>query len=142
MLDDNNEPFDERTKCHDLNTELIRYSDPHCNCVTAVILTLTTRSFNVTHNADTDQWRGLDNCHGLDNLFFVDLRAGPLSLTNNVGHASFEAQKAGQMYGLGGVVLRESLDLTTMASCSLLGVEPHRPVTGGRKFAVRLKLRG
>ena len=28
----NNEPFDEQTNLDHLNTELVRYSDPHCKC--------------------------------------------------------------------------------------------------------------
>jgi hypothetical protein len=43
--------------------------------------------------------------------------------------------------GLRGVVLGESLHLASVASCALLGVEPHGPVTGSRKLTMRLKTR-
>ena len=51
------------------------------------------------------------------------------------------AQKAGQMDWLGGVILGESLYLTTMTCCTFLGVEAHGPVTGCRKLTMRLEIK-
>ena len=56
-----------------------------------------------------------------------------------MSHTSLIAQEAGQVDGLGSVVLGESLHLTTVTRCTLLGVEPHGPVTGCRKLTMRLK---
>ena len=117
--------------------------EKHCDtslCVIALI-NLTAWSFDVTDNTYADQWWGLDDGDSLNNLFLVDLGAGSLSLTNNVGHTGLEAQKAGQMDWLGGVILGESLYLTTVACCTFLGVEPHGPVTGCRKLTMRLEMK-
>lgn len=105
-----------------------------------LLIRFTSRSLDVSDNTDADHWRGLDDGDGLQDFLLVDLRSGPVSLANDVGHASLEAQEAGQVNGLGGIVLGESLHLASVASCALLGVEPHRPVTGGRELAMRLKI--
>jgi hypothetical protein len=102
---------------------------------------VTSRSLDVTNKTDADHWWGLDDGHGLQDFLLVDLGTGPVSLANDVGHASLKAQEAGQVDGLRGVVLGESLHLASVTSCALLGVEPHGPVTGSRKLTMRLKTR-
>jgi len=84
-------------------------------------------------------WWSLDDGDGLKNLLLIDLGTWTVSLTNDVGHTSLVAQEASQVDGLGGVVLGESLHLTTVTRSALLGVEPHGPVTGCRKLTMRLK---
>ena len=99
----------------------------------------TSRGLDVSDGTNADHRWGLDDGDGLHDLLLVDLRAGPVSLPDNVGHAGLEAEEAGQVDGLGGVVLREGLDLAAVTGRALLGVEPHGAVTRRRKLAVRLK---
>lgn len=57
-----------------------------------------------------------------------------------MGHTSFVADKSCQMHWFVRVIFGERLHLSTMTAGSLLGVEPHRPMTGSRELPVRLKL--
>jgi len=50
---------------------------------------------DVTNNANTNNWRSLQNGDCLDNFFFIDLGSRPVDLTNNVSHTSFVAHETG-----------------------------------------------
>jgi len=50
---------------------------------------------DVTNNANTNDWRSLQNSDRLDNFFFIDLGSRPVDLTNNVSHTSFVAHETG-----------------------------------------------
>lgn len=65
-----------------------------------------------------------------------------VSLTDDVGHASLVADEAGQMHGLGGVILGEGLNLTTMTGSTLLGVEGHGAMARRGELAMRLEREG
>lgn len=47
----------------------------------------------VTHNTHNNHWGALKNGDGLDNLLLVNLGAGTVNVTNNMGHASLEAHE-------------------------------------------------
>jgi len=55
-----------------------------------------------------------------------------------VGHAGLVPEERGQVHGLGGVILGETLHLTPVASTPLAGKEAQGSVSRGRKLAVRL----
>lgn len=57
-----------------------------------------------------------------------------------MGHTSFIADESSQMHWFARVIFWERLHLSTMTARSLLGVEPHRPMTRRRELPVRLKL--
>ena len=61
-----------------------------------------------------------------------------VDFTNNVGHASFVTQERCQVNRFLGIIARERLHATTMATSTLLGVETHGAMTGRAKFPVRL----
>ena len=94
---------------------------------------------DVADNTNSDHWRGLDDGTAFDDLLLVRLGAGPVDLPDNVGHAGLVAHEAGQVDGLGGVILRECLWLSLMTLGTFLGEESLRSVAGGLKLSVRLK---
>ena len=116
------------------------HSSTSSSCNNNLIINCTSRGLDVSNDTNADHRRGLDDGDGLHDLLLVDLRAGPISLTDNVGHTGLEAEEAGQVDGLRGVVLRERLDLATVVSRALLGVEPHRAVSRRGKLTMRLKV--
>ncbi len=95
--------------------------------------------FYVPHNANSNKGRAFNDSDCFQNLLLVYLGARAIGLTDDVGHTRFEAQETSEMNGLGRVVLGEGLDLAAVASRTLLGVEPHGPMSGCRKFTVGLK---
>ena len=94
---------------------------------------------DVTNHANGDQWRSLNNGHGLDNFTSATLRSGTFDLPDDMSHTGLEAEKSRKMDGLLRVILREGLDLTTVAAGALLRIESHRAMTRRRKLTVRLK---
>ena len=94
---------------------------------------------NVPDNANGNEGRAFNNGDGFQDLLLVDLGAGAIGLADDVGHARFKSQETSEMNGFGRVVLGEGLDLAAVASRTLLGVEPHGPMSGCRKFTVGLK---
>jgi len=50
---------------------------------------------DITNNADTYDWRSLQNSDSLDNFFFVDLGSRSVNLTDNVSHTGFVAHETG-----------------------------------------------
>jgi len=92
---------------------------------------------DVTNHANGDQWRSLNNGHGLDNFTSAALRSGTFDLPDDMGHTGLEAEKSRKMDGLLGVILGEGLDLTTVAAGALLRIESHRAMTRRRKLTVR-----
>lgn len=53
-----------------------------------------------------------------------------------MGHAGLVAEEGGQVAGLGLVIARERLHLTTMTAGTLAGQEAQRPMAGCLKLAV------
>jgi hypothetical protein len=68
------------------------------------------RGLDVADDADHNHGGRLDDRHGLDSLLLVELGAGLVDVTQDVGHTRLVANKGGQVRGLGGVVLGEGLD--------------------------------
>lgn len=99
------------------------------------------RSVDVPNNSDGDHWWSLDDGHSFHDLLLVHLRTRLVCLSNNVSHTSLVAKEGGEMNRLPGVILRESLDLSTMTLAPLLGVEAHGTMTGRRKLTMRLQRR-
>ena len=94
---------------------------------------------DVADNTNGDHGRGLDDGTSFDNLLLVNLGAGSVNLPDDVGHAGLVAHEAGQVDGLGGVILRECLWLSLMTLGTFLGEESLGSVAGGLKLSVRLK---
>jgi hypothetical protein len=98
----------------------------------------TKRSLLVTDNTDNDHRRSLEDGNSLKDLLLVEeLAKRTVDITNNVGHTSLVAHESGQMAGLGSIILRESVDLTTVVVSTLAGTETKRTVTGSLKLTVR-----
>ena len=99
----------------------------------------TTRSLDVSNNTNAYNGRSLDDGTSLDNFLLVDLRPGSVDLADDVGHAGLVSHEAGQMNRLGGVILREALDLASEPLGSLLGQEALRAMSRRLELSVRLK---
>ena len=99
----------------------------------------TPRGFDVADHADAHHGRSLNDGHRLDDLLLVDLGAWTVGLAHDVGHAGLVTDEGREVARLGGVVLGERLDLAAVALGALLGIEPHRPMAGSGKLAVRLQ---
>lgn len=52
---------------------------------------------------------GINDCHSLDNLLLVSLRAGAVEVANDRGHAGLVAHGGRQVDGLLGVILGEAV---------------------------------
>ena len=98
-----------------------------------------TWGLDVADEADALHGRRLDDGNSLDNVLLVDLRAGTVGLTNDVGHTGLVTQESGHVDGLGSVVLGEGLNLSAVAGGPLLWVESHGAMTRRGKLSVRLQ---
>ena len=98
-----------------------------------------TGGLDVADHTAANHGRALNDGNGLNNLLLVDLGTRTLSLADDVGHAGLVAEEAGQMNGLGSVVLGEGLDTSTVGAGTLLGVEAHGAMAGSGKLTVRLE---
>jgi len=74
----------------------------------------TMRSLDVTNDSDDDNRWGLNDSNGLHDFLLVHLGARFVGLTNNVRHTSLVAKEGSQMNWSLGVILWESLDLSTV----------------------------
>lgn len=99
------------------------------------------RSVDVADHTDHHHRRSFQDSYSFNHFLFVDLGARFVGFTNDMGHAGFVSNESGQMHRFAGVVFRECLALATVAAAALLRGESHVPMTGRRKFAMRLKLR-
>ena len=97
----------------------------------------TSGGLNVADQTDNDNRRGLQDGDGLNSLLLVQLGAGSVNLSHNVGHTSLEAHEGSHVAGLGGVVLREGTDTAVVVLGALSGGKLHRPMSGRLIFAVR-----
>merc|ERR1719310_1649677 len=88
-------------------------------------------------HADNNHWWALNDGHGLDNLLLVQLGARAVHVAHNVGHASFVPHESGEVARLGRIILREGLDLASVAVRALPGAEPQGPVTRAFKLPMR-----
>jgi len=92
----------------------------------------------VADNTDDDHGRSLKDGDGLEDLLLVqELAQRTVDITNDMGHTSLVAHESGQMAGLGGIVLREGVDLATRVVGTLARAETQRTMTGSLKLAVR-----
>lgn len=92
---------------------------------------------DVANDTDGDDRRGLDDADGLDNLLFVELRPRLIDIAYDVGHACLVAHEGSEMARLGGVILREGLDLAAVARRALLRQEGEGAMPRGFEFPVR-----
>ena len=69
--------------------------------------TETAGRLDIADNTDHNHRGGFDNCRSLNNLTLVELRAGTVKVTNNVGHASLEAHEGSKVDRLLRVILGE-----------------------------------
>jgi hypothetical protein len=69
--------------------------------------------FLVANNTNNDHFGCFDNGDGFDGFLLVETGTSTDNITNNMGHASFEADEGSEMWGLGLVVLWPALYATT-----------------------------
>mmetsp|Transcript_61447 Transcript_61447/g.171777 ORF Transcript_61447/g.171777 Transcript_61447/m.171777 type:complete len:390 (-) Transcript_61447:12-1181(-) len=68
------------------------------------------RRLHVAHEPNNDHRRRLEDSHGLRDLFFVQLRARPVHVADDVRHSCLVGQESSEVRGLRLVVLGEALD--------------------------------
>jgi len=92
---------------------------------------------HVADDADDNHRRGLDDGDRVDDLLLVDLRASPVDLTDNVGHASLVPLEGGKVDGRRRVgVPRPRPDLAGRVRAPLPRQETEGSVPRVRKLAV------
>mmetsp|Transcript_20315 Transcript_20315/g.41723 ORF Transcript_20315/g.41723 Transcript_20315/m.41723 type:complete len:417 (+) Transcript_20315:26-1276(+) len=92
---------------------------------------------HVADKADDDHRRRLDDGHGLSDLLLVELRPGPVHLTDDVGHTRLIRHEGSEMGRLRCIVLREALDLSGVVLRALPGQEAQGAVTGTLELPMR-----
>ena len=85
-----------------------------------------TGSLDVTDNTDDNHRWGLDNGNGLDDFSLVHLGSGSVKVSDDVGHTGLVTHTGGEVDGLLGVILGESLNSTPVSGSSLPGEESKR----------------
>jgi len=83
-------------------------------------------SLDVTDNTDDDHRWGLDNGNGLDDFSLVHLGSGSVKVSDDVSHTGLVTHTGGEVDGLLGVILGESLNSTPVSGSSLPGEESKR----------------
>jgi len=96
----------------------------------------TARGLDVSNNANNKDGGCLHNGDGLNNLTFVHFGSWPVEVTNNMGHASLVTHEGGQVHRLFGVIPREGLDFSPMASSTFPWKETQGAVAGSFVLAV------
>eukprot|EP01084_Bolivina_argentea_P258174 435147_1 len=91
----------------------------------------------VSDDTDDDHRGSLEDGDGLDDLLLVDLGAGTVDVTDDVGHTGLEDHEGGQVGLLAGVVLGEGTAATAELLGALAGQETKMAVAGVLKLAVR-----
>jgi len=99
--------------------------------------TETIGGLDVTNHTDHNHSGGLDEGDSLARLLLVELRAGFVHITENVGTTSLVTHESGQVALGGGIVLREGFNLATVALSALLGQEAQGTVTRVFELTVR-----
>jgi hypothetical protein len=61
-------------------------------------------SLNVTNNTNANHGRCLKDSHGFDDLLLVELGAGVINSTDNMGHASLVGKESSKVRRLAGVI--------------------------------------
>ena len=99
----------------------------------------TTGSLNISNHSNADNWRSLNDSTSLDDLLLVDLRARPIDIAYNMGHASLVSHEAGKMHRFTGIILGEALDAPSKGFGTLLREKSLGSVSWRLKLSVRLK---
>mmetsp|Transcript_12932 Transcript_12932/g.28704 ORF Transcript_12932/g.28704 Transcript_12932/m.28704 type:complete len:296 (+) Transcript_12932:445-1332(+) len=99
--------------------------------------TRATRGLDVAHEANHHHGRGLQDGDGLGDLLLVQLGTRPVHLAHDVGHAGLEGHEGRQVGFLGGVILREGLDLAVVVLGALPGQEAQGAVSGTFELTMR-----
>jgi hypothetical protein len=82
-------------------------------------LAKTTRSGNVSDNANDDHWRGLDDSDRLNNLLLVGLGTSTFDLANDVSHTGLVTQESGQVRSISLVLTWEAANASTVMGSAL-----------------------
>jgi len=70
----------------------------------------TSGCFDIPDYTNSDHWWGFNNGDGFDNVLLVEFGSLSFQSSDDVGHASFETDKSGQMRFFGFVVFGVGLD--------------------------------
>ena len=92
---------------------------------------------DVANQTNSNHRGTLDDGDGLDGLTFVQLRTRLVHLTQHVRHTGLVANKRSQMRRLGGVILGERANSTSMTLSALARQEAERTVT--RRFVLTVR---
>jgi hypothetical protein len=92
---------------------------------------------HVTDDTDDVHGGGLDDGNGFEDLLLVELGAGALGVTHDVGHTSLEAHEGGEVGFLGCIVLGEGANAATVVLGTLPGEETAGAGTGVLKLTMR-----
>lgn len=77
------------------------------------------RSLLVSNNSDNDHRGSFDDSNSLDDFLLVNLRSDFVDLSNNVSASGLVSDKSSEMNGLGGIILGEFSDLSSVVFRSL-----------------------
>ena len=94
-------------------------------------------SFDVADETNNSNWWGLDNSDSLNNLLLVHFGTSSVNLSENMGHASLESSKSGEMTGLGLVVSGERSYPSPVVFGSSSGHKPKMTLSGAAVLPVR-----
>ena len=97
----------------------------------------TAGGFDVTDKADGEHGGSFDDGDGFNDFLLVDLGAGLVGFTHDVGHTGFVAHKSSEVRSDGSIVLGEGFNATLDVGATLTGEEPEGTVTGGFELTVR-----
>ena len=93
-------------------------------------------SLDVANKTDNLQGRGLDDGNGFNFLLLVEFGLSTVDISEDVGHASFEASEGCEVGGLGAVISGEGSDVSSVVFRAFAGEESQVALSGTTVFTV------
>jgi len=94
-------------------------------------------SLNISNNTDNNDGRSFEDGACFDDFLLVQLGARLLDFSQDMGHTGLEDGEGSEVDLLGGIVLREGTNSSSMMLCSLSGKESQGSVPRSLEFSVR-----